>query len=108
MALGDKVEELQRNMATVMERVDSARKSLRIIDNEHKESARLIADLRREFEKEMALVKRELEEIKKWREEQKKEHDESQRRLWAFGPNVVGAIISGIIAAAVAYFVARR
>jgi len=64
--------------------------------------------LRREYEKEIALLKRELEEFKKWTEEQKMASAERSRRLWAFGPNALGAVISGLIAAAVAYFIARR
>jgi hypothetical protein len=54
------------------------------------------SDMRREHEKGIALLKREVEELKKWKEDQKKEHDEHGRRLWAFGPNLLAAII-GII-----------
>ena len=34
--------------------------------------------------------------------------EERTRRAWSFGPNIVGAVISVLGAAAVAYFISRR
>lgn len=108
MALGDKVDELQRTAATLIERLDNALKSLDAVYEAQRETARELGDLRRQHEMEIALLKRELEEFKKWKDEQRKERDERSRRLWAFGPNILAAVIGGLIAAAVAYFVPRR
>jgi chromosome segregation ATPase len=108
MALGDKVEELQKAVAALIERLDSTVKSLDFLTEAHRESVRELANLRREQEKETALLRREIEALNKWKDELKDESRERGRRVWAFGPNVVGALISGLIAAAVAYFVASR
>ncbi len=42
-------------------------------------------------------IKKDVDVLGKWKDELKKERDEAARRIWAFGPNIVGAIISGII-----------
>jgi hypothetical protein len=73
-----------------------------------RELARELADLRRAYERDLALHARALEELKKAMEAQQKEREERSRRLWSFGPNVVGAVVNGLIAAAVAYFISRR
>jgi hypothetical protein len=57
-------------------------------------------------EKELALLKKDVESLGKWKEDLKKERDESARRLWAFGPNALAAIISGFISLTVALLVA--
>jgi len=49
------------------------------------------------IEKEVLALKKDLESIGKWKEELKKEREEGARRFWAFGPNLVAAIISGLI-----------
>ncbi len=100
--------DLEKLGATLTERLDTSIRELAAVDNAHAETVRVVADLRRESEKEVALLKREVEDLKKWKEERKRADDERSRRLWSFGPNVVGAAISVLGAAAVAYFIARR
>lgn len=119
MALGDKVEELQRTVATLLERVDTIRKLLDASDDAHRDTARQLtemrreydkqlADLRREHEKELALLRREVEDLKKWRDDQNKDREERSRRAWSFEPAALGALINGLLAAAIAYFISRR
>lgn len=72
----------------------SFREALASLDKEHKQTLQLLNDTRREFEKDNALLKREIEELKKWKDDQKKERDEKSRRLWAFGPNIAGAVVT--------------
>src|SRR6266508_707618 len=118
MALGDKVEELQRAAATLTERLNHAVKSLDALYDAHKDTAHHLAELRREYErevtqlkreveKEVALLTREVEDFKKWKDDEKKQGDEWNRRLWAFGPNLLAAVIGGLIAGAIAYFIRR-
>jgi predicted RNase H-like nuclease (RuvC/YqgF family) len=107
MALGDKVDELQRSVATLTERLDNARKWLDRLDDSYEENAHHLADVRRENERVIALLQREVEELKKWKDDKKKQDDEWSRRLWAFGPNLLAAVIGGLIAAAIAYFIKR-
>ena len=119
MALGDKVEELQRTVATLVERVDTIRKLVDVSDAVQRASAqelaslrrvhdKELAELRREHEKELALLRREVEDLKKWRDDQTREREERSRRAWSFGPAALGAVINGFIAAAVAYFISHR
>ena len=105
---GEKIDELKDAVAQLTERLQNGIDDLNSFEDKLTELARSLADLRREDEKDIALLKRELEELKKWKDEQKKEHDEWGRRAWAFGPNVIGAVVSGIIAALVAYFISRH
>ena len=104
MALSDRVDELRREVATLAERVDNLRISYSRADRAQEVHVRELADLKRD----VVLLRREIEALQKWREDHKKDQDERTRRLWAFGPNLVAALLSGVISATVAYFVARR
>jgi hypothetical protein len=57
------------------------------------------------LEKDLALLQKDMENLSKWKDELKKEKDEASRRLAAFGPNVVAALISGIMSAGIALLV---
>jgi hypothetical protein len=59
-----------------------------------------------ELKVELALIRKDLEGIQKWKDDQKKEKEEHARRMWAFGPNVVGAIVNVLLSAAVSGIVA--
>jgi chromosome segregation ATPase len=108
MALGDRVAELETSAATHAERLDTIVRSLDTVFDDQEETARELADVRREHEKEIALLKREVEELKNWRTERKRQDEEWSRRLWAFGPNLLAAVVGGVIAAAIAYLIPRR
>jgi septal ring factor EnvC (AmiA/AmiB activator) len=108
MALGDKVDELQRHVATLIAQMGQVLKSLDGVFDAQRGTEQDLAALKREFEREIALLRREIDDVKKWKEDLKKDRDERSRRLWAFGPSIVAALISGAIAAVVAYFVSRR
>jgi hypothetical protein len=49
------------------------------------------------LEKDFVAVRKDLESLQKWKDELKKERDEAGRRLWAFGPNPLAAVVSGVI-----------
>jgi hypothetical protein len=104
---GEKIDELQVITAALNQQMLTLSKKLDELSTVVANLAQTVSDLRREFEKEMALVKSDIAELKRWRDAQQKDRDEWHRRFWAFGPNVLGAIISGVIAAAVAYWVSR-
>jgi hypothetical protein len=69
-----------------------------------KEALKAIAPL----EKELVAVKKDLEALQKWKEDQKREAEERTKWYRSFGPTIVGVILSGITSALVAYFVAKR
>jgi len=108
MALGDKVERLQETVAGLVEQVSTVRDRGNALYAAHSETARIVADLRREHEKEVALLKREIEELRGWKADQKRQGEKWSRRWWAFGPNLFAAVVGGLIAAAIAYFIPRR
>jgi hypothetical protein len=130
MALGEEVKRLQETSAALLERVRSQARAIRKVEDAHAETARILADLRRDSEREIALLmqeiesraihlraeqerelaalRREIEELKNWKAETKKQGEEWSRRIWAFGPNLVAAVIGGLIAAGFAYFIPRH
>lgn len=60
-------------------RVDAIYNALRGLEKEH-------PDLRRTSEREIALLQREIDELKKWREDVKKREQEWGTRLWMILP----------------------
>lgn len=98
---GEKIDELISLFAVLDEQVKNLRKEVASIDAIQKKLSDDLSALRRESEKEIALLRREIEEFRIWKEER-------GRRLWAFGPTLLGALISGIVAFSVAYFTSHR
>jgi chromosome segregation ATPase len=115
MALGDKVEELQQTVSRLVSQVAVLQKAVDALEVAHggalrelAEARREHADVRREHEKVLVLLERDSADFKKWKDDHKKEREEQARKLWSFGPNVLGAVINGLIAAVVAFFISRR
>ena len=103
-----KMDDLKDAVTTLAERVNNLVRELNALNGVHAETAKTVSEIRREYEKEIALLKKDIGGMTKWKDDLKREHDESGRRWWAFGPNVAGAIINVVLAAIVAYFVASR
>lgn len=131
---GEKIDELEKTVAALIERSenDDARIARLTEDVEkaqqaERSAAQALNDLRRDHDREIALLKRELEEQRKWTEkngvgELKTEigllkekvakleaaNERGGNRAWSVVPNILGAIVSSGIAAVVAFLVARR
>jgi hypothetical protein len=105
---GEKIDELQQLVAALTTRLDVAVKEIDAVYDAQSAITQSVNDLRRDVEKTILLLNREIADLKKWNDERKTEQDERARRWWAFGPNIVAAFLSGIIAFLVAYFVPRR
>ncbi len=108
------IDGLANDIKTIREAFDK-------LNDEHKQTLQFLNDLRRKLEVENALLqreveelihaklerqqdrderlllKREIEELNKWKDDQKKERDEKSRRIWAFGPNIAGAVVTGVL-----------
>jgi chromosome segregation ATPase len=125
--LRDQYSELDKFVAVMLEQLTSAIKTLEALRDAHSETTQHHADLRREFEREIAVLKQQLEELRRWSErngtsEIKAElgrltdrvgkvesaQEKVSTRAWSVVPNILGALVSGLIAALVAYFVARK
>jgi peptidoglycan hydrolase CwlO-like protein len=66
---GEKIDELEKLGATLLTRLDNLNKEVSAVYAAQKEIAQQLADLRREYERELALLKREVEDLKKWKDE---------------------------------------
>jgi len=105
---GDKIDDLEKAFATLSERLDNVRKDLDLVGSRLNDVGAGFANLN----KELALLRNDVENLQKWKDESKKDKDEQTRRLWAFGPNIAGAIVSVLLSAVVsgivAYFATRK
>jgi hypothetical protein len=57
-----------------------------------------------ELQRDLALLKKDIDNLKSWKDEQKKQQDESARRLWAFGPNITAGILTVVLTLAMNLF----
>ena len=56
------------------------------------------AKLERKQEREdHLLIKQAVEGLKNRNDEQKRERDEKSRRIWSFGPNIAGAVVTALL-----------
>lgn len=130
----EKIDELEKTVAALLEHSKASDDQIARLSGELKQAQQnervalqTLNDFRREHDREVVLLNRELEEQRKWAEkngtsELKAElahlkdkfakleaaHERIGNRAWSVVPNVFGALVSGTIAALVAYFVARR
>ena len=89
---GEKIDELEKTVARIAERLDATIGSLAEVTARQRVSEIDGHDLRRTMELELAMLKRDLDDLKKWKDEQKREREEGSRRAWAFGPLVPGPV----------------
>lgn len=99
---GEKLDVLDNLVAKLVERLNTVVESVGKLFALQSATDRAVADLRREHERELALLKRDIEELRVWRDEQKKAGDERGKKLAAFGPPVLGALVNVLLAAVVA------
>ena len=64
-----------------------------------------LTELRREFDRDTALLKREVDDLKAWREEWKRGSDEFGRRLWMIVPPILAAVVSSALTGLVTDYV---
>ena len=105
---GEKIDELEKSVTRVVERLDNTIKALDRLSGDQARTDVAGHDLRRDVDRDLAVLQRDLDELKAWRDEQKRERDERGRRTWAFGPTIVGALVNVFLSALVAYLVSRR
>ena len=91
------VDILEARVETLEKRNEELSKKHDKLEDDQKRTLQLFNDSRRELEKENLLLKQEIESFSSWREQQKKDRDEKDRRLWAFGPNIAGAIVTAVL-----------
>jgi hypothetical protein len=90
---GEKIDDLSNLLATLTERVDNLRGVVEGLG---------------EVKIAIAVLHRDVDELRRNHAEMKKAEDETSRRRLSFFPPLVAALVNGLIAAAVAYFIARK
>jgi chromosome segregation ATPase len=95
----ERINKLERVADLLDDRLNAARKEIEAANGARAEVAKDLAELRKEFgelKTRCSLLERDAESVGKWRDDLKRQRDEWLRRMWAFGPNIVAAIISSI------------
>ena len=119
----DRIEELFKIAHTLTERVDSLREEMKGVWPD----VGKVTDAVGKIETRLALIEQQLIELKQWKDQQgltdhkseinilkeqvknlQETVDRAGNRLWSVVPNILGAIVSGIIAAIVAYYIAKH
>jgi hypothetical protein len=96
----EKIDELAKLVATLVERLDNTIKTLDALNEEQKRTNQAHNDIRREHERELAVLKEKTEKLEAAQER-------AGNRAWAVVPSIIGAIIGGLITAVVAAFVRK-
>jgi uncharacterized coiled-coil DUF342 family protein len=94
---GDKIDELEKIAATLTERLDTVRNEIQNASRDLAEALKGFSEMKTSI----ALLKKDCEGFQKWKDETKQEKNEQTRRWWAFGPNIVGAIVNVLLSALV-------
>src|SRR5258708_2583198 len=84
---GKKIDELEKLTAKMTERLDNAVKEIEAVFDAHQETVRELAEVRREHEKDIVILKKEIEDLKKSQERW-------GQRVWMVLAPLMGAIPS--------------
>ncbi len=98
---GEKIDELEKLVARILKQLETVEKTLDSLNDARKETVQRLNDLQRESEKRIVVLQEQTSKLEATQER-------AGTRAWSVVPNIVGAVVSGILAAIVAYFVARR
>jgi len=104
----ERINELETLVALLNDRLDTARKEIEAANAARSDVAKDLVTFRAEylvFQTQHALLHKDVTDLHKWKDDQKKERDEAARRLWSFGPNISAAIVGGLISLGVTLFV---
>jgi hypothetical protein len=93
----ERVTALERTVDTHATQLDTFDKRVDAVYNAHSETAKELAILKRDFDREFALLKREVEELRKWQDDIKKGKKEWGRKLWMILPPVLAVLISNAL-----------
>ena len=104
----DRLLDLENVVPRIDMKLQTSEKAADALSCAHQETVGKVGDLRLAFETTIVLLKKEIEDLKKWKEEQKKETEERTKRIWAFGPNALAALIGGLFALLVSYVAKQK
>lgn len=93
----DRITAIERIVDTHTYRLDASTKEIDAIYDVHRELSKELADLKRICERDISLLQREIEELKKWKEDVKRREEEWGRKLWMILPPVLAVLVSNAI-----------
>ncbi len=105
--LTERVTGLERVVEAHGVRLGALDKELDASNKRHAEVAKALALLKPNFDLTVALLKREVEELSKWRDEVKKSEEEWGRKLWMILPPVLAVLVSNALTFAIAFYVKK-
>ena len=105
---GEKIDELEKLVATLQERLNYSVELIEELFAVHSRGSEIVADVRRQVERELLLQSKAIESLNEWKKAQKQATEERGKKLFSLGPPVLGAIVNVLLAAIVAYLVSRR
>ena len=98
---------LERLVDAHTTRLDALVKEVDALHNALTEMAKEVAALRRDFDREAALLNREVEELRKRQDEEKKGKEEWGRKLWMIVPPVLAVLISTALTLVITLYVKK-
>jgi hypothetical protein len=94
----ERLNDLDKEFAAISERLKNTIKELDTVYKAYSELDRAVADWRLAYERESTLSRRDIDDLKNWKDDQKKDKDERTRSWWALTPNLTAAVITIILA----------
>ncbi|HYH64214.1 MAG TPA: hypothetical protein VD866_05905 [Urbifossiella sp.] len=103
----DRLLELERNVPGIAKQLEATEKAADALGLAHQQTVDRVTELRIAYEATLAVTRKELDDLRKWKDDQKKEREEWARRVWAFGPSVLGAVVGALITLLFTYLIRR-
>jgi predicted nucleic acid-binding Zn-ribbon protein len=103
----ERINDLDKVTTTILARLDSVEKRLEALERAQSEITKALADLNSSFIRDIALLQREVDDFKKWKDEVKKEREERGRKLWMLLPPLLAAALSSIANALITYYLRK-
>ncbi len=121
------VVEVEKLISSILEQIKQLSKSVDLLNETRRDNTQLLNDLQRDYEKEFVAVKKDIDELRRWTEKnglaeikpkievmaEKVSKVETAlekigTRAWSVVPNISGAVVNVLLAAVVAFIVAKR
>ena len=106
-AAEERINAIERVVDTHNFQLNASAKEQDAASMRHRELEKDHNALRRETDREIALLKREIDELKKWKDHVKRKEEEWGRKLWMILPPVLAVLISNAITLLITIYVKK-
>jgi len=87
---GEKIDELEKLVATLEERLNYSVKLIEELFAVHSRGSEIVADVRRQVERELLLQSKAIESLNEWKKAQKQATEERGKKIFSLGPSSWG------------------